>query len=41
MNDFKYSDDLVEPAFKVDRVLRDGDTIKMGDVLGVPKSPPK
>jgi len=31
--DFKYADDLVYPAVKVDRVLRDGDTIRMGDVL--------
>jgi len=32
-NDFKYADDLTYPAAKVDRVLRDGDSIKMGDVL--------
>jgi len=32
-DDFKYADDLVYPAVKVDRVLRDGDTVKMGDVL--------
>ncbi|MFO1111346.1 MAG: subclass B3 metallo-beta-lactamase [Bradyrhizobium sp.] len=32
-NDFKYANDFVYPAVKVDRVLRDGDTIKMGDVL--------
>jgi metallo-beta-lactamase class B len=31
--DFKYADDFVYPAVKVDRVLRDGDTIRMGDVL--------
>jgi metallo-beta-lactamase class B len=32
-NDFKYANDLTYPGAKVDRVLRDGDTIKMGDVL--------
>lgn len=32
-HDFKYADDFVYPAVKVDRVLRDGDTVKMGDVL--------
>lgn len=32
-NDFKYANDFVYPAVKVDRVLRDGDTIRMGDVL--------
>ena len=32
-NDFKYANDLTYPAAKVDRVLRDGDSIKMGDVL--------
>ena len=32
-NDFKYANDFVYPAAKVDRVLRDGDTIKMGDLL--------
>jgi metallo-beta-lactamase class B len=31
--DFKYADDFVYPAVKVDRVLRDGDTVKLGDVL--------
>ena len=31
--DFKYANDFVYPAVKVDRVLRDGDTIRMGDVL--------
>jgi metallo-beta-lactamase class B len=31
--DFKYGDDLTFPAVKVDRVLRDRDTIKMGEVL--------
>jgi metallo-beta-lactamase class B len=30
--DFKYADDFVYPAVKVDRVLRDGDTIALGDV---------
>jgi metallo-beta-lactamase class B len=33
MNDFKYGDDLTYPAAKVDRVLRDGEQITMGDVL--------
>jgi metallo-beta-lactamase class B len=32
-NDFKYADDFVFPGVKVDRVLRDGDTLKMGAVL--------
>jgi len=32
-NDFKYGDDLTYPGVKVDRVLRDGDTIRMGEVL--------
>jgi metallo-beta-lactamase class B len=32
-NDFKYANDFVYPAVKVDRVLRDGDTVKLGDVL--------
>lgn len=32
-SDFKYANDFVYPAVKVDRVLRDGDTIKMGDLL--------
>lgn len=31
-NDFKYADDFVYPAAKVDRILRDGDVIRMGDV---------
>jgi metallo-beta-lactamase class B len=31
--DFKYGDDFVYPPAKVDRVLRDGDTIRIGDVL--------
>jgi metallo-beta-lactamase class B len=31
--DFKYGDDLAFPAVEVDRVLRDRDTIKLGDVL--------
>ncbi len=31
--DFKYADDFAYPPVKVDRILRDGDTIKMGDVL--------
>lgn len=30
--DFKYADDFAYPGVKVDRVLRDGDTIRMGDV---------
>ena len=32
-NDFKYANDFVYPPVNVDRILRDGDTIKMGDVL--------
>ena len=32
-DDFKYANDFVYPPVKVDRILRDGDTIKMGDVL--------
>ncbi len=31
--DFKYADDFVYPPPKIDRVLRDGDTVRMGDVL--------
>lgn len=31
--DFKYADDFGYEGVKVDRVLRDGDTIKLGDVL--------
>jgi metallo-beta-lactamase class B len=33
LGDFKYADDFVYPAVKVDRTLRDGDTIRMGDVV--------
>ena len=34
-NDFQYGDDLTlrYPAAKVDRVLRDGDTVKLGDTV--------
>jgi metallo-beta-lactamase class B len=32
-DDFKYGNDFVYPPIKVDRVLRDGDTLRMGDVL--------
>lgn len=32
-NDFKYANDFVYPAVKVDRILRDGDTIKMGEIV--------
>ncbi len=32
-DDFKYANDFVYPGVKVDRILRDGDTIKMGEVL--------
>ena len=32
-NDFKYGNDFIYPPVKVDRVLRDGDQITMGDVL--------
>lgn len=31
--DFKYGDDLTYEGVKVDRVLRDGDTVRLGDVL--------
>ena len=33
IGDFKYANDFTYPSVKVDRVLRDGDQIKMGDVL--------
>jgi metallo-beta-lactamase class B len=33
MDDFKYANDIVYPSVKVDRILRDGDAIKMGDIL--------
>jgi metallo-beta-lactamase class B len=32
-DDFRYGSDLAYPPAKVDRVLRDGETIKMGEVL--------
>lgn len=32
-DDFKYGNDLTYEGVKVDRVLRDGDTFKLGDVL--------
>jgi metallo-beta-lactamase class B len=32
-DDFKYANDFVYPPVKVDRILRDGDAIKMGEVL--------
>jgi len=32
-DDFKYANDFIYPPVKVDRVLRDGDIIKMGDVV--------
>src|SRR3569832_858027 len=32
-DDFKYANDFVYDGVKVDRVLRDGDQIRMGDVL--------
>lgn len=32
VDDFKYGNDLMYPGVKVDRVLRGGDTIRMGDV---------
>jgi metallo-beta-lactamase class B len=32
-DDFKYANDFVYEGVKVDRVLRDGDTVRMGDVL--------
>lgn len=31
--DFKYADDFVYPPIKVDRVLRDGDTVRLGEVI--------
>jgi metallo-beta-lactamase class B len=31
-NDFKYGDDFAYPPVKVDRILRDGDQIRMGEV---------
>jgi metallo-beta-lactamase class B len=31
--DFKYADDFAYPPVAVDRVLRDGDTVRLGDVL--------
>ncbi len=31
--DFKYADDFVYEGVKVDRVLRDGDTVRMGEVF--------
>lgn len=31
--DFKYGDDLTYPGVKVDRILRDGDIIRMGEVV--------
>ncbi len=31
--DFKYSNDLVYEGVKVDRLLRDGDTVRLGDLL--------
>lgn len=33
LGDFKYANDFVYPAVKVDRILRDGDQIRMGDLL--------
>ena len=32
-NDFKYGNDLAYEGVKVDRVLRDGDTVRLGEVL--------
>lgn len=32
-DDFKYGNDLTYPGVKVDRILRDGDTVSLGDVL--------
>ena len=31
--DFKYGDDFVYPSVQVDRVLRDGDTVRLGEVV--------
>jgi metallo-beta-lactamase class B len=33
LNDFKYANDFAYPPIKVDRILRDGDTIKLGEIL--------
>lgn len=32
-DDFKYADDFIYPPAKVDRVLRDGDTVGLGEVI--------
>ena len=32
-NDFRYANDFAYPGVKVDHILRDGDTVRMGDVL--------
>ena len=32
-NDFKYANDFMYPGVKVDRILRDGDTVRLGDLL--------
>jgi metallo-beta-lactamase class B len=32
-DDFKYANDFLYPPAKVDRVLRDGDTVRLGDVI--------
>jgi metallo-beta-lactamase class B len=32
-DDFKYGNDLAYEGVKVDRILRDGDTVRLGDVL--------
>lgn len=32
-DDFKYANDFIYPAVKVDRILRDGDTVRLGDVV--------
>ncbi len=33
LGDFKYADDFGYPPIKVDRVLRDGDTVRLDDIL--------
>jgi metallo-beta-lactamase class B len=32
LGDFKYADDFVYPGVKVDRILRDGDVVELGEV---------
>jgi metallo-beta-lactamase class B len=39
-DDCKYGDDLTYPGVKVDRVLRDGETVRLGNVLLTARSTP-